>query len=679
MNAFLSKSTAQSLIRVNTLIPSESYDYIFCGTGASASLLLLEMHQANLLQDARVLLIDRVKKDTRDKTFCFWSHHEEPIAHALKPIISHAWETVILPNAQETSLFPYTYNHISSIDLYNYIDQLRETFQWTHVLADIAAISEDAQGPFIQIEEQTIRGTTIFDSRTPTHAHSQVGQTHIHQSFVGWMIETPTAMDSPEAFRFMDFNIEQLGHTQFVYVLPFSPTTALVEVTRFGSDILPLPEAEELLEKYTTQHFGSFTKLGREQGCIPMSNTSMENTTITGVVNLGARNYNIKPSTGYAFKNMYYHARELTETMRTGGNVSALNIQHADAFQGRFAFYDALLLDILQRQPQEGKRIFLSLFESIGVQKVMRFLDEKTSFQEDISIFMQLPWKPFLLALARKAFHSESFRPIVLTLLTFLLLVLGYNTDAQRYVSTSLLALGFITIGIPHGAVDHLLAAGRWDFKKAPVFILTYLALMALMALVWVYNPTLGLSVFLLYSAWHFGQADGAVWHFNKPTAFFWGASVLAYILGTHLQETNAILRSMGDLTFPVACPIWAMLPWLWWALWRKQGAFAITVLWLMLSSQLPLMIAFGLYFIGQHSFTGWQHIQRHLNLSHQVLWLHSLPFHVGAWVLLALFYFLWPMQAGLNEQLPWGMFFIFIACISFPHVLAMQTVYRAK
>ncbi len=637
------------------------------------------MHRAGLLQNARVLLIDRVKKDTRDKTFCFWSDDQEPIGHALKPIISHSWETVILPNRDETPLFPYTYNHISSIDLYKQIDQLRESFQWTHLLAEIEVISEDADGPFVQIQEQKIRGTTIFDSRTPNHALSQGGQTHIHQSFVGWMIETQIAMDSPLAFRFMDFNIEQLGHTQFVYVLPFSPTTALVEVTRFGSEILQLPEAEELLKKYTSQHFNSYTTLAIEQGCIPMSNTPMESPNVSGVVYLGARNYNIKPSTGYAFKNMYYHARELTKTMVNGGNVCEHNVKHSDAFRGRFAFYDALLLDILKRQPAEGKRIFLSLFESTGIQKVMRFLDEKTNFQEDASIFIQLPWKPFLSSLARKLFHSELFRPIILTLLTLLLLVLGYNTDTQRLVSYSLLALGLITVGIPHGAVDHLLSTGRWNLKKASGFIFKYLALMLSMALVWLYNSSLGLGVFLLYSSWHFGQADGALWHFKKPASFFWGASVLVYVLGTHFQETNAILRSMGDLRLPAACPVWALLPWLGWAIWRKQSSFAITVIWLLLGSQLPLVIAFGLYFIGQHSFTGWQHIHRHLNISHQSIWLHSLQFNMGAWLLFALFYFLWPVQASLNEPLPWGVFFIFIACLSFPHVLAMQTVYRAK
>jgi hypothetical protein len=63
--------------------------------------------------------------------------------------------------------------------------------------------------------------------------------------------------------------------------------------------------------------------------------------------------------------------------------------------------------------------------------------------------------------------------------------------------------------------------------------------------------------------------------------------------------------------------------------------------------------------------------------MSHRSIWLHALPFHAGAWILLFLFFYLWPStQQGISAG-TWGLFFIFIACISFPHVMAMQTVYR--
>jgi len=74
--------------------------------GASASLLLLEMHKSDLLRGASILLIDREKKNNRDKTFFFWSHEDESIVKSLADSISHSWNSVILPNKQEALLSP---------------------------------------------------------------------------------------------------------------------------------------------------------------------------------------------------------------------------------------------------------------------------------------------------------------------------------------------------------------------------------------------------------------------------------------------------------------------------------------------------------------------------------------------------------------------------------------------
>jgi lycopene beta-cyclase len=661
--------------------PSEiqHYDYIFCGTGASASLLLLEMHSAGLLKNARVLLIDREKKNRWDKTFCFWSHNEEPIGKELNSIISHTWDTVILPKKQETALEPLRYNHVSSIDLYREIDRLREAYEWPQLIAAIDTLACDEQGPYLQLNGQTIRAKHIFDSRTPVHAELQPGETHIHQSFVGWMIETPVEMSRHHAFRFMDFEVEQSGYTQFVYVLPFSPTRALVEVTRFGADILQESDAELLLEEYIARNFGAYEQIGAEHGCIPMSNGRVESESIPGVVRLGAGNYSIKPSTGYAFKNMYYHAKAITEKLVKGEDLATLNKTHGEANQGRFSFYDGLLLDILKKQPQQGKPIFTSLFKNIGIQRVLDFLDEKTSIREDVTIFSKLPWQPFVAALFRKLSHSGIFRPMMLMLLALLVFLLDFHPELQSVVGYGLLLFGLVTIGIPHGAVDHLLESGKWEFRKAPAFIVKYLAWAAAMAVLWIVAPGVALVLFLLYSSLHFGQADGKLWQLNSITSPLWGASVLAYLLGTHASETNAILQSMGDLSLPYACPFWVLLPWLGYALVRKNFAFAITCGWLMLCSRLPLLFAFGLYFIGQHSLVSWSQIQQHLKMNHRSIWLHALPFHAGAWFILLLFYFWWPaMPQAIGTNL-WGLFFIFIACISFPHVIAMQAVYKAK
>jgi len=114
-------------------------------------------------------------------------------------------------------------------------------------------------------------------------------------------------------------------------------------------------------------------------------------------------------------------------------------------------------------------------------------------------------------------------------------------------------------------------------------------------------------------------------------------------------------------------------------ALLTRNIHFALTVLWMSLSSFLPLILAFGLFFIGQHSFTSWVQICRHLNMSQKKVWLQSLPFHLAAWLFMAAFLLLWPLNNSEVTMNRWAVFFIFIASISLPHTILMKTVYAKK
>lgn len=86
-----------------------------------------------------------------------------------------------------------------------------------------------------------------------------------------------------------------------------------------------------------------------------MSNAKIINDTLKDVVLLGARNYKVKPSTGYAFKNMYHHASELANSLSNLKNLKELNVKNAKAPTGRFAFYDSLLLHILKTSLKMGR------------------------------------------------------------------------------------------------------------------------------------------------------------------------------------------------------------------------------------------------------------------------------------------------------------------------------------
>jgi lycopene beta-cyclase len=654
------------------------YDYIFIGAGASATLLMLAMEQKNLLRGKKVLIADPEPKHKNDKTFCFWALNNEPIVENLAPLISKSWKRIRTnhqPNPAE--IHPYAYFHISSADLYNSQHQLASSYQWERILQPVEKIFEDGQGTYLNIENKILRAGQIFDSRPPDYRKPEGNQVHLFQSFTGWKITTANHCMDADEFHFMDFSIPQNGKTQFVYILPFSSCSALVEVTRFGDFLIDPEEAEEILHNYILGKFGNYTIESVERGCIPMSNACIHQENKNGVWQLGARNYHVKPSTGYAFKNMYEHAGKLAEHLKNPTHSDDHNLRKKFPVRSRFSFYDALLLKILKSNPEKGKTIFSSLLKKTGLQLILKFLDEKTSLKEEISIFAQLPVRSFLIAFFQFLVHKNWLRPVFITFICLVLIVCGMQPALQANLGYSILAIGLVIVGIPHGAVDHLIESGRWGSKNTPEFIAGYLSKGIAMAVFWYIFPQAALLIFLIFSAWHFGQADGNQWKISETASFLWGISVLVYILGTHAEETNQILSALNTISLPVNCPVWGLTPWLLWALANKKRLLAITIVWLSLTSALPLIMAFGIYFIGQHSITGGQQICSHLRLNYRQVWIQSIPFHFGAWLLMGIFFFVWPFfndNAGKNN---WAQFFTFIACLSLPHVLVMKNVYR--
>jgi hypothetical protein len=98
------------------------------------------------------------------------------------------------------------------------------------------------------------------------------------------------------------------------------------------------------------------------------------------------------------------------------------------------------------------------------------------------------------------------------------------------------------------------------------------------------------------------------------------------------------------------------------------------------MSIYLPLITSFGIYFIGQHSISGWSHLKKGLNFNNFSLFKKALPFTAGALLLLVTFLFLLKNDylSRFNEHLI-TIFFVFISCISFPHVVEMNKFYKKK
>lgn len=658
------------------------FDFILLGNGASSGLVLIELKKKKLLHSSQILIVEPFKGSSKNKNFCFWANPEDSIVTELSHLIEHTWTEIEINQNKAEELNPLRYYHISNRNIQNHIKEITATENIQYLFPEVSSISRDTEGEFIQIDGQKYYSSNILDSRTPSFQKTEQHETLIFQSFIGWEVKLHKEIVNTNSFKMMDFEIDQNNFTQFVYLLPLSSDTALIEFTRFGENIITEDEAEQTLNAYITEHLGEFEKISVEQGCIPMSNCNLDFQKNKSLTQLGARNYCVKPSTGYALKTMHSQAKKIVRLFEERKPTRLNNIYHKEATSGRFAFYDALLLIILMRWPSQGKKIFTQLFARVDTKTILNFLDEKTTLREEIGIFKKLPIGIFLRALLIRVTLNPFFRTFCLLLLTLLLIGLNSHPSVQSIIGYSVLLVGMIAVGLPHGAVDHLISSKGLNTQITPKFILTYLGLMTVMGILWFIFPNATLLAFLIFSAFHFGQADIKSWELNQNKSMLWGLCILLFILGTHLPETNEILASMSSLTIPFSIGPIFLAPWFVYAILKKKKNMLLTLVWILLTSQLPLILAFGIYFIGQHSLISWKQLTNYLEMKSKAVWLKSLPFQLGAWIILVLFFlaenhsYTFSSSYFMNASNTWGVFFIFISCISMPHSIYMNNIY---
>ncbi|NBP05960.1 MAG: hypothetical protein EBV15_07035 [Bacteroidetes bacterium] len=656
-------------------------DFLFAGAGASATLLMLRMEKMGLLAGKKVVLADNDFTSLTTKTFCFWAKPGDEIVLDCRNLIQKRWSYLRIDRGETKALKPLEYHCIPGVNLQKAMLSLAERNRCEKVESSVLSMVSDDAGVLVSTSGGTYHAGHVFDSRPSGFMSPKPNESSLFQSFIGYVIETDQPVMNTDAMDMMDFGVDQQGATQFMYVLPTTANKALVELTRFGSQTIKAEEASPLLEDYIKKHFGESRIIETERGCIPMCSAPLRVHEMNHVTRLGGRAGAIKPGTGYAFKNMHMQAIYISNSIKQNRAIEP----HASS--ARFRFYDRLLLWILSHKPELGKPIFQQLFKRNNTPRILRFLDEKTTLLQDISILSSLPFRPFLAALKQDLMHhppavsKSAILSVVAVLLWFF-----YSMFPAIFMPMQwfLLSAGLLAVGIPHGAVDHLLGTGKIHARPAWGFILKYLGIMLIYLLLWQMLPSVALVIFLLYSAFHFGQSDIQEWkirRFANLKSLIWGLIILDVILFSHGAEVSNILHGMNielnQMPGEFVC-YFSLLTAILWAFYEKKTAILWSVFMLLIGMHLPVLSAFGLYFIGQHSLNGWSHLRKGMQAGNKELFMKALPFTVGAISLLAVL-----LCMAVANILPWkgeqwiSVFFVFLACLSMPHVWAMHRFYQ--
>ena len=355
-----------------------TFDCIIIGGGLAGMQLALAFCEDAFFAKKQIVIIEPEPKKDNDKTWCFW----EKGTGKWDKLITHEWKNASFHGPKksvELNLGEYSYKMLRSVDFYNFVKkELAKHANITWVVDSVEGVTDQT----VLGKKETYTAEFIFDSRTTQNFKDDDSSTTVLQPFKGWVIETEDDQFNPSSFTFMDYRLGHNRNTCFTYVLPISKRKALVEFTFFVPELIDNKIYDEKLKEFIQGilNIESYSIHEVEEGIIPMSSFPFWCENRNGYHKIGTGGGWVKASTGYSFKNVERKVAELIHTLKNN------TLPKAGFWQNRFRFYDEVLLNILSTKNEKGPEVFERMYLKNEAHKIFKFLDEETTFAEELKI-----------------------------------------------------------------------------------------------------------------------------------------------------------------------------------------------------------------------------------------------------------------------------------------------------
>ena len=357
-----------------------------------------------------ILLLEERSEYTNDRTWCFWN----TINHRFENAVSYRWSGWNVHYAGEVvhCRGAYQYQYLRAEHFYKLA--LAPVYASSKTILrlgeQVRTVQEEEDLVRIQTHQGTHVGRYVIDTRPMDQQNRRATYPDVHwlQHFMGWKVKTERACFQSKQVTLMDFEgrkdaAEILGVSDnetdnalpgipFIYLLPFSPTEALVESTWFGPKVLPKSVYREQLQRYLQEKgAGNYEIIEQEYGVLPMSTLPTTTQPTKRIRHLGLAGGAARPSTGYAFLAIQRQAQRLSDQLLKGdwGNFP-------DYYSTQSRLLDATFLRVLQQNPQRGPELFWRLFRYANPDALVRFLADTASLKDLWEVTTCLPSGIFL-------------------------------------------------------------------------------------------------------------------------------------------------------------------------------------------------------------------------------------------------------------------------------------------
>jgi lycopene beta-cyclase len=343
----------------------------------------------------RVTVFDASGTPPTDRTWCSWSVREHRFADA----VSQRWSRVRVRGGGRDTIVdtePYPYVCIRGADFFRHADEQLASRAEVRRGVRVVNIAERSDAVTLALRhadgsEEEASFDMLFDARTYTRERpNREREPLLIQHFGGFEIDATGARLDPETVTLMDFEVPQSQGAHFMYVLPFSSGTALVESTFMTPRGYPRVDYESYALQYVERELGlsSPTIRYRESGALPMTLASLGPPATARTWPIGTRAGVGRASSGYAFDAIQADTRRVVDALLTGA------ARPRPPRSPVLSMLDRVLLSWLERDPTAAPLVFGRLFAVASTPRLIRFLADQPSATDLLATMWAMPkWR----------------------------------------------------------------------------------------------------------------------------------------------------------------------------------------------------------------------------------------------------------------------------------------------
>lgn len=371
---------------------SPSRQLVIAGGGLSGCLAALAL--ANRRPEVDFLLIEQGRTFGGRHT---WSFFDTDVAAEdrwlIEPLLAHSWSRHDVYFPERVRTIDLGYNSIGSGDLDRLVRATLKPYQY-RLGARMAEVGET----YVTLEHgERIEAGGVIDARGTGHLP---GLDLAWQKFVGrtYEFEAPHKVERP---IIMDATVEQNEGYRFLYTLPFSAKSLMVEDTYYStSPTLDVPLLRCRIDSYMLRKgWGPAEVVSEEQGILPIAlggdMAQLWPTHGSAVPKLGLKGGFFHPTTGYSLPDAVRNAVLLADQtdLRTPA-LHALFRKRAFSLWRERSFY-RMLNRLLFRAaaPRERFRV-LQHFYRLPKERISRFYGGRSTRLDKLRILSGKPPVP---------------------------------------------------------------------------------------------------------------------------------------------------------------------------------------------------------------------------------------------------------------------------------------------